>query len=588
MKRKALASAVSMALVCSMVLSACGGGGGEATTTAAATTAASTTAAAATTAAGNSETAAPAETEAAAPVETGKGPAYDWIANNVPKLTDEKVSFTLAVQQETAQIDYNNMEFFKELENATNVHIDFECFPVSGYNEQKNLILATGDYPDGFMGYNCLSMSDLNQYGPLGVFIPVEDLISQYCPNYQKVLEENPTLVGLSQAFDGHTYSWGTINDSPSRDWPDNLYINKTWLDNLGLEIPTTMDEYYNVLKAFKEQDANGNGDPNDEIPYTFFQYQHINGYGGFFGAYGEAEAFNAAGGTLNHFIVNDNDEVVYLPLTEEYKTAIRELRKFVTDGLWDRDGFVQTMDQYNGKLANPTPIVGSAYTWGPTSFAAECADQYVAITPLKATADSGPAKVHRRRNHISVSSTGLSITNKCKNPELLAQWVDLLYDDVMSILVYQGLDRVTAIDADGSVHYNEENEPDGTNFSTYVKNTNAFDGAPKNLSFENRNKMITETVTDKKLEVTMDIYANQPQSVTLPSMNFTTDEDQFLNNEGKSCQTYVEQKQNEWLLNEGHDIDTEWDAYIEQLNKYDVQKMIDTMQGAYNRTIGN
>ncbi len=581
MKKRTLASAVAAALVCSMALSACGGGGGAATTTAAGTTAAATTAAAGTTAAGGaSET-------TAEKVDTGRA-GYDWIANNVPKLTDEKVTYKIAVQQETAQIDYNNIEFFKELEKATNVHIEFQCFPVSGYNEQKNLMLATGDYPDAFMGYACLSMADLNQYGPMGVFIPVEDLIAQYCPNYQKVLEDNPTLVGLSQAFDGHTYSWGDINDSPSRDWPDNLYINKTWLDNLGLEIPTTMEEYYNVLKAFKEQDANGNGDPNDEIPYTFFSYQHINGYGGFFGAYGEAEAFNAAGGTLNHFIVNDNDEVVYLPLTEEYKTAIRELRKFVTDGLWDRDGFVQTMDQYNGKLANPTPIVGSAYTWGPTSFAADCADQYVAITPLKATADSAPAKVHHRRNHISINATGFSITNKCKNTELLAQWVDLLYNDVISILAYQGIERITAIDEDGTVHYNEANEPDGTSFSTYVKNTNAFDGVPKNMSMTNRyEKMVMETVTDKKMEVTLSIYANQPQSLTLPSMNFTEEENQVINDIGKSCQTWVEQKQNEWLLNEGHDIDTEWDAYVEQLNKYNVQTFIDTMQQAYDRTIG-
>lgn len=49
----------------------------------------------------------------------------------------------------------------------------------------------------------------------------------------------------------------------------DTPFINKAWLDRLGLEIPTTVDEWYEVLKAFKEQDANGNGDPNDEIPLT-------------------------------------------------------------------------------------------------------------------------------------------------------------------------------------------------------------------------------------------------------------------------------------------------------------------------------
>lgn len=48
------------------------------------------------------------------------------------------------------------------------------------------------------------------------------------------------------------------------------VYLNKTWLDNLGLTYPETVEELYTVLKAFKEQDANGNGDPNDEIPISF------------------------------------------------------------------------------------------------------------------------------------------------------------------------------------------------------------------------------------------------------------------------------------------------------------------------------
>jgi len=96
-----------------------------------------------------------------------------------------------------------------------------------------------------YAGYNTLSMDDLNLYGPMGVFIPVDDLIDQYCPNYKDVLSRFPNLDGMSTSLaDGKKYSWGTVNESPARDYPDNLYINKTWLDNLGLEVPTTMEEY--------------------------------------------------------------------------------------------------------------------------------------------------------------------------------------------------------------------------------------------------------------------------------------------------------------------------------------------------------
>ena len=96
-------------------------------------------------------------------------------------------------------------------------------------------MLSTNDYPDGFFGYNTLSMDDLNLYGPMGVFIPVDDLIDQYCPNYKDVLSRFPNLDGMSTSLaDGKKYSWGTVNESPARDYPDNLYINKTMEEYSG------------------------------------------------------------------------------------------------------------------------------------------------------------------------------------------------------------------------------------------------------------------------------------------------------------------------------------------------------------------
>ncbi|MDE6221181.1 MAG: extracellular solute-binding protein [Lachnospiraceae bacterium] len=511
---------------------------------------------------------------------------YEWIAANVPKLSDELVTFKLVAFQEVSQIDYNNMEFFKALEAATNVHIDFECFPASSYNDQKNIMLSTNDYPDGFFGYNTLSMDDLNLYGPMGVFIPVDDLIDQYCPNYKDVLTRFPNLDGMSTSLaDGKKYSWGTVNESPARDYPDNLYINKTWLDNLNLEVPTTMEEYYEVLKAFKEQDANGNGDPNDEIPYTFLAINQINGYGSFFGAYGHAEAFNAAGSTLNHFVVEDG-KVIYEPITEEWKTAVKELGKFVQEGLWDQEGFVQDGDQYSAKLTSATPIVGSAYTWASGSFG-DNGDQYIAIAPLKATADSQEPKVHKRQNHVSFLGTGFSITNKCENPEILAQWVDLFYNETMTILSYRGPERVKNIDENGVFTYDETPGADGASFDTITQHEAPFDGTPKCMTNDMFvNKIITETMKNDKIDVINEFYLNASASMTLPSMQYTDDESQFLSDYGASAQNYVESCLAEWLLGKS-DIDADWDKYLAQLETLKVQEYIDIMQTAYDRTIG-
>ena len=566
MARKILKRATALAMASAVLLGGCGSqqeadkiGGGNATETAA----------------GGSANA-----------PKGNGPGYDYIAG-LPKLSEEKVSFTLAVTQEVGQKDWNDMEFFKALEAATNVHIDFECYPVASYNDQKNLMLASGEYPDGFLGYLTLSMADLNQYGPMGIFIPVEDLMEEYSPNYLKRLEERPVLDGLSTAFDGHKYSWGTVNESPSRDFPDNLYINKAWLDNLGLSMPTTMDEYYEVLKAFKDQDANGNGDPNDEIPYTFLAFHHTNGYGGFFGAYGRAEAFNNASGTVgDHFVVEDG-KLVYQPITEEYKTAIKELRRFFKDGLFDAEGFVQDGEQYNAKITSATPIVGSAYMWGIAAMSEENRAQYVALKPLKATADSDEAAVHKRQNHVGIQPTGLAITEKCKNPEILAQWMDLCYTDERTILGYYGPDKVTGIDENGVFTFDESVSADGAGFFQQVLENAPYDGSPKFLTFDlTTEKVHLEDDSSLKLDMIEQYYLNAPASVTLPLINYTNEENEFLSNYGMSIQSYVMQTQSQWLMGE-KDIDKDWDAYVKQLEGLKLQEFLDTMQGAYDRTVG-
>lgn len=414
----------------------------------------------------------------------------------------------------------------------------------------------------------------------------MDDLIDQYCPNYKAVLERFPNLDGMSTALaDGKKYSWGTVNESPVRDYPDNLYINKTWLDNLNLEVPTTMEEYYEVLKAFKEQDANGNGDPNDEIPYTFLAINHINGYGSFFGAYGRAEAFNGPGNTLNHFVVEDG-KVIYEPITEEWKNAVKELRKFVQDGLWDQEGFTQDGDMYSGKMTSATAIVGSAYTWSSGSFA-DNSDQYIPLAPLKATATSDAPKVHKRQNHVSFLGTGFSITNKCKNPEILAQWVDLFYNEAMTILAYRGPDRVKNIDENGVFTYDETPGADGASFDTITQHEAPFDGCPKCMTNDMfLNKIVVETMTNDKADTIAMYYIDAPASVTLPSMQYTEEEDQFLSDYGAAVQQYVEGCLAEWMLGR-KDIDADWDAYLKQLDTLKIQEFINIMQTAYDRAVG-
>lgn len=507
---------------------------------------------------------------------------WEGIQPIAEKTAKYKVVTTLYPNQK----GFGDMTFFKQLQEKTNVEIEWECLPQEGYNDQKNLMLASNQLPDAFLGYSSLTMDDINKYGPMGMFIPLDDLIAQNSPTYTKRLEENALLNGLSKAFDGKRYSYGTVVESSNRDYPDNLYINKVWLDNLGLAVPTTLDEYYDVLKAFKEQDPNKNSKA-DEIPYTFTKYNHITGYGSFFGAYGRVDVHNGSQVTaLDHFVV-ENDKVVFTADKPEYKAAIEGLGRFFKDGLFDQEGLVQEQSQYKAKMMNPEAIVGSFYAWDSTSVDLKNAPQYIAIKPLKATADAQDPHVKKRRNHISVQGTGLTITAQAKNPEILAKWVDLFYDYDVGIHTYIGPDDLVA-KGGGAYEYNKVDSPDGTGYLARIQQDAPFDNAPNYLTegdvFGN---LLPYNQSDlEKMDNIKNFYSVLPNDLTLPSINFTGDEVKINTSVGMDIQNYVKEMQSKWLLGE-RDITADWDTYLGQLKSYKLDDYVNMMQGAYDRSTG-
>ncbi|MBR0100088.1 MAG: extracellular solute-binding protein, partial [Treponema sp.] len=145
------------------------------------------------------------------------------------------------------------------------INVQWKTILNSDWGDRRAVMLAGGDLPDAFMGSICFSESDVMTN--TGTFIPLEGYIDEYMPNFKKVIKEDPKMLALATSSDGHIY--GLPSKKPCRPTVANqLFINKTWLDRLGLKMPETYREFQSVLKAFKEKDANGNGNPNDEIPY--------------------------------------------------------------------------------------------------------------------------------------------------------------------------------------------------------------------------------------------------------------------------------------------------------------------------------
>ena len=174
-----------------------------------------------------------------------------------------------------------------------------------------------------------------SMFGSQGLVLPLNEYLDTISVGYKAAFEELDGLRDYITTPDGNIYSLPNVDGSLHVQYNMKLWLNTTWLDNLGLSMPTTTDEFYNVLKAFKEQDANGNGNPNDEIPFS--------------------TVTSGAGTQIDGFLMNpfqqtsentklyiDNGVVTYAPVQDNYKEGLKYLNKLWAEGLINPESFTQ------------------------------------------------------------------------------------------------------------------------------------------------------------------------------------------------------------------------------------------------------
>ena len=187
-------------------------------------------------------------------------------------IVPEKVTLKVFFAPSSNITDMEDNQATKWLEEKTNVHVEW-MLVASEAAERINLLLATNaekDMPDVFL--TGIGRAQVEAYGSQGVLLPLNDLIDKYSVNYKDDLfVHNDELEKGMTAFDGNIYFLPRYYETTHVRHTQRFWVNTKWLERVGKEVPTTIDEFYDVLKACKEQDANGNGDPNDEIPYVAY-----------------------------------------------------------------------------------------------------------------------------------------------------------------------------------------------------------------------------------------------------------------------------------------------------------------------------
>lgn len=259
-------------------------------------------------------------------------------------IVTEELSVTIGVFPQGAMVmsEFDEETFWniRYLNEVTGLDIEWQVYDPASKSEVLALMMAGGEMPDLLMGQSW-SIDDVNEYGVLqGLLYPIDTLL-EYMPTFSGIMEKQPELRAVLTAPDGHIYSFPHIGDA-KYSYPLRFWINQEWLANVGLENPTTIDELHEVLTAFKEEDANGNGDPNDEIPFTGSWDEGYSERQLFLAFFGLAESNNLAVDYTMDANVEDRD-IIYVPYAPEYKEYLALMHQYWSEGLFDPDLFTQS-----------------------------------------------------------------------------------------------------------------------------------------------------------------------------------------------------------------------------------------------------
>ena len=469
--------------------------------------------------------------------------------------------------------DPGALEFFQQREAATNVKIEWETVP-TGWTERKSLMFAAGQVPDAIFSAKAFTNADVIKNASF--FEPLEGYIDQYCPNIKKMFEERPDLKKNVTAADGHIYALPQV--MPLRPETRNImFINQDWLDAVGMSMPETTDEFYEVLKAFKTQDPNGNGQA-DEIPFIFDGIKPANGITSLFGAFGLSE------NTTGDWVMVENGKVSYMMADERLKDAVNYANKLYSEGLIDQEVFTQTVSQMNGKLRSAEiATVGCGYGWTIEASMnnAERAAQYTELPPLK-----GPNGDQLWRPSTVMSGDNVAFLMSKNNPhkEITMKWIDQFYDPEIGIQLYFGpVGTCLEIGEDGKYTILPPPADSGMTEDAWMWKNGLNDRSPIYISEEFEQKINWNNWVSEKLDADA-VYAPYAAKVEElpPSLQYSKEEVSELNTIQAELTNFSNQKVAQWIVN--GNIEEEWEDYQKQLEMIGMPRMLEIIQGAYDR----
>lgn len=483
-------------------------------------------------------------------------------------ILKEPDTFKVVITQQSTQIAAKDKQCYIDSAKETNINFDFVEISAASWKEKVNIMFASDDLPDMFWD----DVPEIStQYEQLAV---LDEYIEAYAPNVMKLFEDRPEYKGILTAPDGKIHFLPGGDEAYMNQIDQQLWMNKNWLEAVNMEIPTTTDEFYNVLKAFKEQDANGNGDTTDEIPFSFNGiWDWATGIGNMFGSFGVP----LAGGQT---FVKDG-KVVLASKEEGLYEALKYFNKLYSEKLIDQEVFTQSLEQYNSR-GKGKDVFGSVVAYrAHYALGSEHKENYVGVVPLK-----GPDGTQMVKANYINQLSGYQITTACEQPEALVRFYDYANSSTEMVLKWnRGYENINwkyvDIDGEQKIVPNLTVDPNAT--PPVGRGDTSFSVAAPCVWMLHRDEAISVTDPDQPVDIKKDlIAASMPFAIYgLPTGLDTAENTQKKALIATDLETYLKKFISDSIIN-GID-DAKWEDHLKTLEKLRVDEYVALEQEYYD-----
>ena len=354
---------------------------------------------------------------------------------SAPTTSSGKPVLVIGMESNSFITDYKNNYLTKYLENLHNIEIQFYMLPEApaDIRTKVSLMVASNDLPDVIITDD-LTAESIFDYGSKGAFIQLDKYLASpaTAPNFYKIPEDDrQNYLRFITAADGHVYNLARYEPETWNLTPSRQYINKAWLDKLGLPVPSTTEEFRQTLIAFRDRDPNGNG-RKDEIGIT----------GWFRATYGENPILPLMNsfifcGSLNGFTLDDTGAKVIAPFTDaNYRKGLQYLNTLYKDGTLSPSVFTNDQQQYRADLNNNPQIVGFATAGSLSNWPQASVDNNANFAEMRMVPPfKGPDGLAYSPYLGFIPNNSTFITSKARDKDLAFKVMDSMLDNTISII---------------------------------------------------------------------------------------------------------------------------------------------------------